>query len=111
MLWQGLLDGRWSIIGRYEQNERQVLVARLNDATLTKSRALTDRERALVEHAATGKSNKQIAYEARLSIGSVSGYLSSALRKMGLRSRAELIVVAPAVEASGSPPLLVGVDH
>lgn len=93
-LWQGLLDGRWSIIGRYDRDERQVLVARLNDPMLTKARALTERERQLVEHAAMGQSNKQIAYATGLSVGSVSGYLSSAMRKMGLRSRAELIVVA-----------------
>lgn len=93
-LWQGLLDGRWSIIGRYDRDDRQVLVARLNDAALTEARALTVRERQIVEHAAMGKSNKQVACEVGLSIGSVSGYLAGALRKMGLRSRAELVVVA-----------------
>ena len=99
-LWQGLIDGRWSIVGRYDRHDRQVLVARENDATLTKSRALSDRERQIVEHASTGKSNKQIGCEVGLSVGSVSGYLTSALRKMGLRSRAELVVVAPPGESA-----------
>ena len=108
-LWQGLLDGRWSIIGRYDREERQVLVARENDSALAKVRALTDRERRIIEEAATGRSNKQVAAEVGLSIGTVSGYLTSALRKMGLRSRAELIVV-------GGPSKLnmadsVSIDH
>ena len=110
-LWQCLLDGRWSIIGRYDRNARQVLVARENDPTLMKARALTDRERQIVDHAATGKSNKQIAYEVGLSIGSVSGYLSSALRKMGVSSRAELVVVAPPREVTrgaSRAPLAIG---
>ena len=100
-LWQGLLDGRWTVIGRYHRAERQVLVARRNDPTLTKSRALTGRERQTVELAATGRSNKQIAYEVGLSAGSVSGYLASALRKMGLRSRTELVVLAAPAKREG----------
>jgi DNA-binding CsgD family transcriptional regulator len=92
-LWHGLLDGRWSIVGRYEEDERQILVARRNDSPVTASRLLTERERQIVELAAAAKSNKQIAYDVGLSTGSVSGYLTTALRKMGIRARAELVVL------------------
>jgi DNA-binding NarL/FixJ family response regulator len=102
-LWQALLDGSWSIIGRYRREDRQVLVARKHDSTLMKARALTQRERQIVDRAGAGRSNKQIASEVGLSIGRVSGYLSCAMRKMGLRSRAELLLVAVTRGASHAP--------
>ncbi|MHB8420568.1 MAG: response regulator transcription factor [Myxococcales bacterium] len=53
-------------------------------------RTLTERERQIVSHVAMGHSNKLVAYELGLSVGSVGAYLNRAMRKLGLRSRLEL---------------------
>ena len=43
--------------------------------------------------AGLGHSNKLIAYELGLSLGSVSAYLASAMRKLGFDSRVDLVRV------------------
>ena len=50
-------------------------------------------ERCVLSYAAFGHSNKDMAYELGCSINAVSATLSRGLRKLGLRSRAELAVV------------------
>ena len=47
----------------------------------------------MVEYAAHGHANKLIAYELGLSEGTISTHLKSALRKLRLGGRAELIRV------------------
>lgn len=52
--------------------------------------ALTDSERQVAEQAAAGMSNKEIAASMYLSAKTVEMHLSSAYRKLGIRSRAQL---------------------
>lgn len=54
------------------------------------SSALTDSERQVAERAAAGDSNKQIAAALFLSAKTVEMHLSSAYRKLGIRSRVQL---------------------
>ncbi len=51
---------------------------------------LTDSERQVAEHAAAGRTNKQIAAALYLSTKTVEMHLSNAYRKLGIRSRAQL---------------------
>jgi DNA-binding CsgD family transcriptional regulator len=53
--------------------------------------ALTRRERQVVGSAVLGKSNKLIAYDLRLSPGTVAVILSRAMSKLGVPSRARLM--------------------
>ncbi|MDP2712401.1 MAG: helix-turn-helix transcriptional regulator, partial [Solirubrobacteraceae bacterium] len=53
-------------------------------------RALTARERRIALLAAAGRSNREIAEELYLVPRTVEGHLSSAYRKLGIGSRAEL---------------------
>jgi DNA-binding NarL/FixJ family response regulator len=53
--------------------------------------ALTDRELQVVQCAATGKTNKTIARELRLSEHTVKNYLFRAFEKLGVSSRVELL--------------------
>jgi DNA-binding CsgD family transcriptional regulator len=51
---------------------------------------LTDAERRVAQLAAHGRHNKEIAAELFLSVGTVERHLTSAFRKLGVRSRTEL---------------------
>ncbi len=78
----------WSLLEQFEADGRTYLIARANPPEV---RSLTPRERAVVERAALGHSNKAIAYELGLSAGTVGNYLMRAQRKLGARSRVALI--------------------
>lgn len=52
---------------------------------------LTDRELQVVQHAATGKTNKMIAHEMHLSQHTVKNYMFRAFEKLGVSSRVELL--------------------
>jgi DNA-binding NarL/FixJ family response regulator len=48
----------------------------------------------VVERAAAGRSNKCIAYELGLALGTVAWYLASAIHKLGIENRSQLIDLA-----------------
>lgn len=54
---------------------------------------LTVQETRVLEIAALGRSNKQIAHELRLSEGTVRNYLSTVFGKLGVESRVEAVVL------------------
>jgi DNA-binding CsgD family transcriptional regulator len=90
--WQALADGRWSLVDRFESGGRHFLVARANPPRPTTSvPSLSEREACVVALAARGRSNKLIAYELGLAVGTVGTLLSRACRKLGVRSRALLV--------------------
>ena len=98
--WTALVLGRWSLIERFERDGRRYIVARRNEHSLPDPRALTPRERAVVHLAALGKSNKLIAYELGLGESTVGTHLSQAMRKLGTRSRIDLIQLVHAMPRS-----------
>jgi len=89
--WNGLVSGRWSLVDRFERGGRRYIVARRNEHTLPDPRALTPRERVVAHLAALGKSNKLIGYELGISGSTIAGHLASAMRKLGAKTRADLI--------------------
>ncbi|HZS40602.1 MAG TPA: helix-turn-helix transcriptional regulator [Polyangia bacterium] len=89
--WKGLVEARWSLIDRFDSGGRRYLVAVRNDPRVPHPGALTERERQVVALAAFGRSNKSIAYELGLSLGVVGAYLASAVRKLNVTSRVELV--------------------
>jgi two-component system, NarL family, nitrate/nitrite response regulator NarL len=62
-----------------------------NIAMTANATPLTERERQVVQCAATGKTNRQIAQTLRLSENTVKNYLYKAFEKMGVSRRAELL--------------------
>jgi DNA-binding CsgD family transcriptional regulator len=92
-LWIGLVDGRWSLVDRFESDGRRFLVACRNDPRRTDPRALTATERAVLPYAAMGHPNKVIAYELGLSETAVANHVASVVQKLGLPSRAALASV------------------
>jgi DNA-binding CsgD family transcriptional regulator len=89
--WQALVHGRWSLVDRFESDGRTFLIAKANPPEPPAVAKLTPRESAVVALAALGRSNKLIAYELGLSLGTVGTYLLRAQRRLNLHSRAALI--------------------
>ena len=103
-LWQGLVAGRWSLLDRFDTDGRRFLVARRNDPEVTDPRALTLRERQVLAYTAMGHPVKLIAYSLGISVSTVSSGRRSAMRKLGLRTHADvarLFAAAAPVEAPG----------
>ena len=90
-LWQGLIEGRWSMVDQFDSDGRRYFVARRNDPRTPDPRRLTQRERQIVHLVALGHANKLIAYELGLSPTTVAIHLSGAMRKLGVKHRAQLI--------------------
>ena len=89
--WTALVSGRWSLVDQFERGGRRYIVARRNEHQLPDPRALTSRERTIAHLAALGKPNKLIAYELGLAESTVGNHLAAAMRKLGARSRVDLI--------------------
>lgn len=56
--------------------------------------ALTEREKDVLRLIAKGKSNKAIANTLKLSVGTVKGYVSAVLAKLGARDRTQAALIA-----------------
>jgi DNA-binding NarL/FixJ family response regulator len=99
-MWRALVDGRWSIVDRFDRDGRRFLIAHENEPQALEPRALTPRERQVVTFAAMGHSNKLIAYELGLATGAVGRYLAVAMKKLGLRARVDLARVVHEARSS-----------
>jgi DNA-binding CsgD family transcriptional regulator len=84
-LWGGLVAGRWSLVEHFERDGRRYFLAYRNDPAVAKVRALTPRERQVWSYAATGHTNRLIAYNLGLSVPTVAKHLARARGKMGGR--------------------------
>jgi DNA-binding CsgD family transcriptional regulator len=89
--WHALTAGRWTLLDRFDQDGRRYLVAHRNDPHAPDARALTLRERQVLEYAALGHSNKLISYEMGLHQSSVSRHLRDAGIKLRAATRVELV--------------------
>lgn len=104
-LWQGLVDGTWSLVDRCDADGKRYLLARRNEPGGEDPAALTPRERAVLAFAAIGHANKFIGYTLGLPAATVSRCLTAAQRKLKVESRAELIRhFARLVALRGGPP-------
>ncbi len=89
--WHPLVGARWTLVDSFEEGGRRYVVARENQADLHGFTTLTDRERQVVVHAALGLTNKEIAYTLGISHVTVRVLLARAARRLGVRSRTELL--------------------
>jgi DNA-binding CsgD family transcriptional regulator len=99
-LWKALVAGRWSLVDSFESDGRRYLLARRNDPRAPARAPLTEREAQVAVHAALGHSNKRIGYEVGLSTSTVGAHLAAAQRKLGVRSRLELVEVVRRLQRS-----------
>ena len=103
-LWHQLENGSWCVVDQLDRDECRYVLAQEGGG-----RALTRREREVVEHASRGWSNKLIAYELGVATSTVSTHLSHAAAKLGLASRSAVIQTFAALAAR--PGLEVTVKH
>jgi DNA-binding CsgD family transcriptional regulator len=90
-LWQGLVAGRWSLVEQFDSDGRRFMVARRNAPQVTDPRALGLRERQVLAYVAMGQPAKLIAYSLGVSPSSVSTARRTAMRKLGLKTTADVV--------------------
>ena len=90
-IWQGLHDGRWSLVDYIDTDRKSFVLAVRNEPARDVASALTDRQRAAVALASLGYPNKQIAYALGLTATAVAMLLARARAVVGVRTRAELV--------------------
>lgn len=89
--WQALVEGRWSLVDEVEADGRRVLLVHRNAPELVDPRRLTAIERIVAGYVALGHSNKLIGYELGLAPSTVALHLNGVARKLGLRTRVEVV--------------------
>lgn len=94
-LWRTMVKGEWSLVDWYDHDGKRFILAHENRIPSRRAKApktaLTAREEQVVACAAMGHSNKLIAYDLGLSVGSVSVLLGRAARKLGVTGRVALV--------------------
>lgn len=90
-IWKALVRGRWSIVDWFDTDGRRFVLAIPNSPEVTDPRGLSERESQVVTYAVMGHTNKMIAYRLGLSTSRISTVLRSAMRKLGVRTRAQLV--------------------
>jgi DNA-binding CsgD family transcriptional regulator len=88
-----MVRGEWSLVDWYDHDGKRFLLAQENRIARPSKSALTPREEQVVACAAMGHSNKLIAYDLGLSVGSVAVLLGRAARKLGVSGRVRLVRV------------------
>jgi DNA-binding NarL/FixJ family response regulator len=107
-LWKGLVSGRWSLVERVDSDGTTTLLAHENEPQTPDPRGLSPRERAIVELALTGASNKHIAYSLGLGPGTVAKHLQQATAKLGVESRVALMRLARVAGAEAPRAVVAG---
>lgn len=82
-LWPAVIDGRWTLIDRFDENGRRYLLAVQNPAG-PQVQMLSPRERSVIAAMRRGEANKAIAIELDVSEATISRIANSALAKLGL---------------------------
>lgn len=90
-LWRALVRGRWSTVDWFDSDGRRFVLGVPNAPEVMDPRGLSEREQQAVAYALSGQTNKHIAYQLGLSKGRVSTLMSSAMRKLGVQTRAQLV--------------------
>lgn len=90
-IWWALLQGRWSMVEWFDTDRRRYILAVPNAPRVLDPRGLTKRESQVVAFAAIGESHKLIAYRLGISRSRTSSALSSAMRKLGVKTQPQLV--------------------
>jgi DNA-binding CsgD family transcriptional regulator len=96
--WRTLVAAQWTLLDHFERHGKRYIVAVENPPTAPGPDVLTDRERQVLATAAAGRTNKLIAYELGIRAATVRVLLSRAGRRLGVRTRAELVALYRAHE-------------
>ncbi len=100
-LWRALVEGRFRFVECFERGGCRYFVLSENLDGGYEAR-LTPRERSLVEVVGRGESEKAVAFALGVTPSVISALLKSALIKLGLRSRVDLVVLVGAMRRSAA---------
>lgn len=89
--WKALVRGRWSVVDWFDSDGRRFVLARPNPPKVFDPRGLNAQECQVVTYVLLGDTNKLIAYRLGLSQGRVSVLVNSAMHKLGVKSKAQLV--------------------
>ena len=92
-LWQGIAEGRWSIVDHFEAGDRRYLAAYRHPALIADPRALSEREHDVAVFVGAGANNRQVAADLGMSPSTVATHLAAALSKLGLAKRLDLVAL------------------
>jgi DNA-binding CsgD family transcriptional regulator len=90
-VWRGLTSGRWSLVERFDSDGKRFMLAHKNAEQVSDPRGLTALEARVTKLAVRGYSDKLIAYHLDIAESTASMQLASALRKLSLSGRVELV--------------------
>jgi DNA-binding CsgD family transcriptional regulator len=90
-IWKALVEGRWSMVDWFDSDGRRFVLAHPNPPHLRDPRGLTERERQVATYAVLGETNKLISYRLGISQPKVSMALKSAMHKLGVQTRPQLV--------------------
>ncbi len=90
-LWRALVRGRWSTVDWFDTDGRRYVLGVPNAPDVVDPRGLTERETQVVAFANLGLTNEMIGYNVGISKGRVSTLLTSAMRKLHVKTRAQLV--------------------
>jgi DNA-binding CsgD family transcriptional regulator len=101
-LWDGLVQGQLRLVDWFDSDGRRFIIAKPSASRRGRSRGLTKREREVAECAARGESSKRTGYELGISPSRVSALLNAAMRKLGVRTKVQLVVMVRLLTARGA---------
>ncbi|MEZ4230350.1 MAG: helix-turn-helix transcriptional regulator [Polyangiaceae bacterium] len=90
-LWQGLVEGRWSLVDHFDSDGRRLVLAMENAPEVIALKTLSVRQTQVAGQAALGLSNAEIGYALGISESSAASHLGQAARRLGVRDRLELV--------------------
>jgi len=90
-IWDALVRGRWSMVDWFDSDDRRYLLAIPNSPNVDDPRGLTHQEACVVSYVVSGHTNKLIGYQLGLSKARVSTLVQSAMRKLDVRTRPQLV--------------------
>jgi DNA-binding CsgD family transcriptional regulator len=90
-IWHGLVRGRWSLVDWFDTDGRRFVLAKPNAPDVGDPRGLSEREAQVATYAALGESSKIIGYRFGISPQRVSTLRSAVMRKLGVRTQAQLV--------------------
>jgi DNA-binding CsgD family transcriptional regulator len=98
LLWEGLVCGGLTLVDWFDANDRRFILVKLNDRKGSHSCGLTTREHEVAVATALGESSKLTGYRLGISPSRVSTLLKGVQRKLGVRTKAQLVIMVRLLE-------------
>ena len=91
--WKATAEGRWMLVDSTERGGRRFVIAWRHETSRGPESALSRRERQVATYSAQGMGIKEVAAVLGVASSTVGTHLASAMRKLKVRTRAELVAM------------------